>query len=165
MKIAISATETSLDAPMDDRFGRCPCFVIAEPEGSVHDIVENIHAERGSGAGIQAACLVIERESRLFSPADAVRMPLKPFPPPESGSSPDTRHGPAGNGETTPPVAENLPRQMAPPRQAAGLRPEQEGEWVGERAVAWVADRGGDAAGAWARRKHRETDRFERGLL
>ncbi len=61
MKIAISATGTSLDAPMDDRFGRCPCFVIADPEGSVHDTVENIHAERGSGAGIQAARLLIER--------------------------------------------------------------------------------------------------------
>ena len=61
MKIAISATETSLDAPVDDRFGRCPCFVIADPEGWVHDMVENIHAERGSGAGIQAARLLIER--------------------------------------------------------------------------------------------------------
>ena len=61
MRIAISATETSLDAPMDDRFGRCPCFVITDAEGSVHDTIENVHAERGSGAGIQAACLLIER--------------------------------------------------------------------------------------------------------
>jgi predicted Fe-Mo cluster-binding NifX family protein len=61
MKIAISATETSLDAPVDDRFGRCPCFVIADPKGWVHDMVENIHAERGSGAGIQAARMLIEQ--------------------------------------------------------------------------------------------------------
>ena len=61
MKIAISATGDSLDAPMDERFGRCPCFVIAEPGGTVHETVENIHAERGSGAGIQAACLLIEQ--------------------------------------------------------------------------------------------------------
>jgi predicted Fe-Mo cluster-binding NifX family protein len=61
MKIAISATGASLDDPLDQRFGRCPCFVIADAEGSVHDTVENIHAERGSGAGIQAACLLIER--------------------------------------------------------------------------------------------------------
>ena len=61
MRIAISATGTSFDAPMDERFGRCPCFVITDPEGTNHDMVENIHAERGSGAGIQAARLLIER--------------------------------------------------------------------------------------------------------
>jgi L-lysine 2,3-aminomutase/predicted Fe-Mo cluster-binding NifX family protein len=61
MKIAISATGTSPDAPMDDRFGRCPCFVITDAEGSFYDGVTNVHAERGSGAGIQAACLLIER--------------------------------------------------------------------------------------------------------
>jgi predicted Fe-Mo cluster-binding NifX family protein len=61
MRIAISATETSLDAPMDQRFGRCPCFVITDLDGTNHDMVENIHAQRGSGAGIQAARLVIEK--------------------------------------------------------------------------------------------------------
>ena len=61
MKIAISATGTSIDDPLDQRFGRCPCFVIADGEGAIHDTVENTHAERGSGAGIQAACLLIER--------------------------------------------------------------------------------------------------------
>jgi predicted Fe-Mo cluster-binding NifX family protein len=61
MKIAISATGTSPDSPMDDRFGRCPCFVITDAEGSFYDGVRNVHAERGSGAGIQAACLLIER--------------------------------------------------------------------------------------------------------
>ncbi len=62
MRIAISATNTSFDAPLDERFGRCPCFVITDPEGTNHDMVENIHAERGSGAGIQAARLLIERD-------------------------------------------------------------------------------------------------------
>jgi predicted Fe-Mo cluster-binding NifX family protein len=61
MRIAISATNASFDAPMDQRFGRCACFVITDPEGTNHDMVENIHAERGSGAGIQAARLLIER--------------------------------------------------------------------------------------------------------
>jgi predicted Fe-Mo cluster-binding NifX family protein len=61
MRIAISATSTSLDAPMDERFGRCPCFVITDVDGTNHDMVENIHAERGSGAGIQAARLLIEK--------------------------------------------------------------------------------------------------------
>jgi predicted Fe-Mo cluster-binding NifX family protein len=60
MRIAISATNTSFEAPMDQRFGRCPCFVITDLDGANHDMVENIHAERGSGAGIQAARLLIE---------------------------------------------------------------------------------------------------------
>jgi len=60
MRIAISATNASFDAPMDERFGRCPCFVITDLEGTNHDMVENIHAQRGSGAGIQAARLVID---------------------------------------------------------------------------------------------------------
>jgi predicted Fe-Mo cluster-binding NifX family protein len=61
MRIAISSTGTSFDAPIDERFGRCPCFVITDLEGNTHDMVENIHAERGSGAGIQAARLLIEK--------------------------------------------------------------------------------------------------------
>jgi predicted Fe-Mo cluster-binding NifX family protein len=61
MKIAISATGTSPDGPIDERFGRCPSFIIADRDGTVYETVENIHAERGSGAGIQAACLLIER--------------------------------------------------------------------------------------------------------
>lgn len=61
MKIAVSATGSELDAPMDERFGRCPCFVITETEGHRHDPVANPHAERGSGAGIQAARMLIER--------------------------------------------------------------------------------------------------------
>jgi predicted Fe-Mo cluster-binding NifX family protein len=61
MKVAVSATGSELDAPMDERFGRCPCFVITETEGFRHDPVANPHSERGSGAGIQAARMLIER--------------------------------------------------------------------------------------------------------
>jgi predicted Fe-Mo cluster-binding NifX family protein len=61
MKIAVSATAPELDAPMDERFGRCPYFVITETEGPRHDEVVNPHSERGSGAGIQAARMLIER--------------------------------------------------------------------------------------------------------
>jgi predicted Fe-Mo cluster-binding NifX family protein len=61
MKIAVSATESELDARIDERFGRCPCFVITETEGPRHEMVANPHAERGSGAGIQAARMLIER--------------------------------------------------------------------------------------------------------
>jgi len=101
----------------------------------------------------------------LFSPADAGRMLLKPFPQPELGSLPDVAARSGRQSRTTPQVVENLPRKMAQHRPAPGLRPEQEEEWVAGGAVAWVADREGVAAGEWARRKHRETDRFKRGLF
>ena len=64
MKIAVSSTGPSLDAPMDERFGRCPCFVIADSAGSDVDPVNNPCATQGHGAGIQAARLVAETGGR-----------------------------------------------------------------------------------------------------
>ncbi len=61
MKIAVSSTGPSLDAPMDERFGRCPCFVIADSAGVDFDPVTNPCATQGHGAGIQAARLVAEK--------------------------------------------------------------------------------------------------------
>lgn len=58
MKIAVTSTGPSLDAPMDERFGRCPCFVVASPDGGDFDPVDNPCATQGHGAGIQAARLV-----------------------------------------------------------------------------------------------------------
>jgi predicted Fe-Mo cluster-binding NifX family protein len=60
MKIAVSASSSSVDAELDERFGRCRCFVVADPEGAVLDPVENRHAG-GSAAGIQAARLLADR--------------------------------------------------------------------------------------------------------
>jgi predicted Fe-Mo cluster-binding NifX family protein len=60
MKIAISATGPSLDAPIDERFGRCPCFVIATPGDAEIESVVNSCANHGQGAGIQAARLMAE---------------------------------------------------------------------------------------------------------
>ncbi len=61
MRIAISATEPSLDAPIDEQFGRCPWFVIADQEGTVYDLVDNSHRDLGSGAGIQAVRQLVKR--------------------------------------------------------------------------------------------------------
>jgi predicted Fe-Mo cluster-binding NifX family protein len=61
MRIAISATRPSLDAPMDEQFGRCPCFVIVDQEGTIYDLVDNPHQDFGSGAGIQAVPLLAKR--------------------------------------------------------------------------------------------------------
>ena len=61
MRIAISATEPSLDAPMGARFGRSPWFVITDREGTIYDLVPNSDRDLESGAGIQAARLLVQR--------------------------------------------------------------------------------------------------------
>jgi predicted Fe-Mo cluster-binding NifX family protein len=58
--IAITSSGPSLDAPMDERFGRCPCFIIVDSGATVVDSVENPCATQGHGAGIQAAKLVAD---------------------------------------------------------------------------------------------------------
>jgi predicted Fe-Mo cluster-binding NifX family protein len=64
MKIAVSSTGKSLDAPVDPRFGRCPYFVIVETEDLKFDAFDNQSAALGGGAGIQAAQFVISKGIR-----------------------------------------------------------------------------------------------------
>jgi len=61
MKIAISASSPQLDSPVDPRFGRCPYYLIVDPETKEFEAVENPHVGASSGAGIQAAQLVAQR--------------------------------------------------------------------------------------------------------
>ena len=61
MKIAITAENGSLDAPLDPRFGRCAWFIIldtASPEA--FNAVENRAASAGGGAGVQASQTIID---------------------------------------------------------------------------------------------------------
>ena len=44
MKIAITATQGSLEAQVDPRFGRCACFLIVETDDLSYEIVENPNA-------------------------------------------------------------------------------------------------------------------------
>jgi predicted Fe-Mo cluster-binding NifX family protein len=58
MKIAISSTGPDLDAEVDPRFGRCPCFVVVDPTNEAVEILDNQAATMSGGAGIQAAQMV-----------------------------------------------------------------------------------------------------------
>ena len=58
MKIAISSTGPDLDAPVDQRFGRCPCFVVVDPASEEFEVLDNQAAMMSGGAGIQAAQMV-----------------------------------------------------------------------------------------------------------
>ena len=61
MNIAITATEPSLDAKVDPRFGRCPCFLIVDTDTQKFEAVENPNLMLGGGAGIQSAQLMAEK--------------------------------------------------------------------------------------------------------
>ena len=61
MNIAITATEPSLDARVDPRFGRCPYFLIVETDDLSFQAVENSNVSLGGGAGIQSAQMMAEK--------------------------------------------------------------------------------------------------------
>jgi len=62
MNIAITATQPSLDAKVDPRFGRCPYFLIVDTDTLSFEAVENPNVTLGGGAGIQSAQLMAERD-------------------------------------------------------------------------------------------------------
>jgi len=55
MKIAVSASAPGLDAEVDPRFGRCPYFVIVDPETKQFEAMENSAIMASGGAGISSA--------------------------------------------------------------------------------------------------------------
>jgi len=61
MRIAITATGPGLDAAVDPRFGRCPCFLIVDPDDLSFEAIENESVMLGQGAGIQSAQRIAEK--------------------------------------------------------------------------------------------------------
>jgi len=55
MKVAISSNGENLNAQVDPRFGRCPFFLVVNPDDMSFEVFENDSAGQGGGAGIQAA--------------------------------------------------------------------------------------------------------------
>ncbi|MFW6115729.1 MAG: NifB/NifX family molybdenum-iron cluster-binding protein [Chloroflexota bacterium] len=60
MRIVISSSGTELDAPASPVFGRCQAYVFVDTECMTVDAVANPAIGAPSGAGIQAAQLVVE---------------------------------------------------------------------------------------------------------
>jgi len=61
MRIAISASGSTLDAEVDPRFGRCQYFIIADPETMEFEAVDNSSAMAAGGAGISAAQMIADK--------------------------------------------------------------------------------------------------------
>ena len=58
MRIAVSASGSSLDAEVDPRFGRCQYFIIIDPDTLAFEAVNNSGAIAGGGAGISTAQMI-----------------------------------------------------------------------------------------------------------
>jgi predicted Fe-Mo cluster-binding NifX family protein len=58
MKIAISATGSSLDDKVDPRFGRCQYLIIADPDTMQFESMPNPNIAAGGGAGISTAQMI-----------------------------------------------------------------------------------------------------------
>lgn len=61
MRVAISATGPTLDAEVDPRFGRCPYFIIADPETMQFEAIDNSSATAAGGAGISAGKMIADK--------------------------------------------------------------------------------------------------------
>lgn len=65
MKIAVTATGTSLESPLDPRFGRCEYLLVVETDDLTFEAMANPNGSRDSAAGIQTAQMVAEKGARI----------------------------------------------------------------------------------------------------
>ena len=66
MKIAVTATEPSLDGTVDPRFGRCSYFLIVDVDQGSFEAIENSNAALGGGAGIQSAQTIAAQGAKVL---------------------------------------------------------------------------------------------------
>jgi len=61
MKIAISATGPTLEDEVDARFGRCPYFIIIDPDTMQFEAMDNSSAMAAGGAGISTGQMIASK--------------------------------------------------------------------------------------------------------
>jgi predicted Fe-Mo cluster-binding NifX family protein len=67
MKIALTTSGKSLDAPVDSRFGRAPGFLLYDLETKTFSVVDNeLNLNAPQGAGIQAAETIVRSGARVL---------------------------------------------------------------------------------------------------
>ena len=66
MKIAVSAKGGSIDAQMDERFGRCKYFIIVDSETMRFNAVMNPNIDVMGGAGLAAVRKIAEHGARVL---------------------------------------------------------------------------------------------------
>lgn len=58
MKIALTAAADGMNAPLNERFGRAPGFIVYDTDTQTHVFIDNQSADAAQGAGIKAAEIV-----------------------------------------------------------------------------------------------------------
>jgi predicted Fe-Mo cluster-binding NifX family protein len=61
MKIALTSAGPTIDDEVDSHFGRCPYFLIIEPETMEIEPIQNPNISLGGGAGPQSAQLMASK--------------------------------------------------------------------------------------------------------
>lgn len=64
-KICVTAVSDTLDAQVDQRFGRCQYFLIVDPETMESEAISNESSYAAHGAGIQAAQTVANSGTKV----------------------------------------------------------------------------------------------------
>jgi len=59
MKVCFTARGTTLDSPMEERFGRAPYFILVERETGSFEAIQNPYADGGGGVDPKAAQVLI----------------------------------------------------------------------------------------------------------
>lgn len=60
MKVAISSSGTHKEASVDERFGRCPYFIIVDTDEMEFESMENEHTSKAHGVGPQVVQMLSE---------------------------------------------------------------------------------------------------------
>jgi predicted Fe-Mo cluster-binding NifX family protein len=61
VRIAITSQGEALQSPVDEHFGRCAHFCLLDLDTGLFESIPNPHKDASSGAGIQAAQLVLKK--------------------------------------------------------------------------------------------------------
>lgn len=61
MKVCVTASEKSLEAQIDPRFGRCRYFIIVDLETGMFEAIDNMAISAPRGAGIQLAQTLVNK--------------------------------------------------------------------------------------------------------
>lgn len=64
MKIAVASQGPGLDAPMDQRFGRCPYVLIVETDDLTFEVVKNPYVDESGGVGSRLAALIAKHGAK-----------------------------------------------------------------------------------------------------
>jgi len=62
MKIAIASTGQKLNSLVDQRFGRCPYYLIVDSENNHFKVLKNTATKADRGVGISAAQIIVDQK-------------------------------------------------------------------------------------------------------